>query len=130
MIPKVPGVPWLELLSLELEELAVPLVAKNGDAVRPFVGVVLKPYDLHDLSVVVQKHALRRDGVVDVDLRLPEPSLFALELVERAAVVPLLHPVDLAALRRTWILCRGGCSGRGVQWMEVVLYVKTAYNRM
>ena len=29
-----------------------------------------------------------------------------------------------------WILCRGGCSGRGVQWMGVILYSKTAYNRM
>ena len=29
-----------------------------------------------------------------------------------------------------WILCRGGCSGSGVQWMGVVLCNKTAYDRM
>ena len=29
-----------------------------------------------------------------------------------------------------WILGRGGCSGRGVQWMGVVQYSKTAYNIM
>ena len=29
-----------------------------------------------------------------------------------------------------WIHCRGGCSGRGVQWMGVVLYSETAYDRM
>ena len=29
-----------------------------------------------------------------------------------------------------WILCRGGCSGRGVQWMGVVLHNRTAYNLM
>ena len=29
-----------------------------------------------------------------------------------------------------WILCRGGCSRRGVQWMGAVLHSKTAYNRM
>ena len=29
-----------------------------------------------------------------------------------------------------WILCRGGCSGRGVQWIGVVLHSKAAYNTM
>ena len=32
------------------------------------------------------------------------------------------------ATYREWILCRGGCSGRGVQWIWVVLYSKLAYN--
>ena len=27
-----------------------------------------------------------------------------------------------------WILCRGGCSGSGVQWIGVVLYSKLVYN--
>ena len=27
-----------------------------------------------------------------------------------------------------WILCRGGCSGRGVRWMGVVLYSKIVHN--
>ena len=27
-----------------------------------------------------------------------------------------------------WILCRGGCSGSGVQWIEVVLYSKLVYD--
>ena len=30
----------------------------------------------------------------------------------------------------SWILCRGGCSRRGVQWMGVVACSKTAYNLM
>ena len=28
---------------------------------------------------------------------------------------------------REWILCRGGCSGSGVQWIGVVLYSKIVY---
>ena len=27
-----------------------------------------------------------------------------------------------------WILCRGGCSGSGVQWIGVVLHSKLVYN--
>ena len=27
----------------------------------------------------------------------------------------------------TWILCRGGCSGSGVQWIGVVLYSKIVH---
>ena len=27
-----------------------------------------------------------------------------------------------------WVSITGGCSGRGVQWMEVVLYNKLVYN--
>ena len=29
---------------------------------------------------------------------------------------------------QAWILCRGGCSGWGVQWIGVVLYSKLVYN--
>ena len=36
------------------------------------------------------------------------------------------RPARGARAPRIWILCRGGCSGRGVQWMGVVLYNKTA----
>ena len=28
----------------------------------------------------------------------------------------------------TWVFITGGCSGRGVQWMGVVLYNKLVYN--
>ena len=31
---------------------------------------------------------------------------------------------------RAWILCRGGCSGSGGQWIGVVLYSKLVYNVM
>ena len=31
---------------------------------------------------------------------------------------------------RLWVFIKGGCSRRGVQWMGVVLYNKTAYNTM
>ena len=34
----------------------------------------------------------------------------------------------LRAVGRAWILCRGGCSRRGVQWIGVVLYDKLVYN--
>ena len=32
------------------------------------------------------------------------------------------------AQAQDWILCRGGCSGSGVQWMGVVLCSKLVYN--
>ena len=38
----------------------------------------------------------------------------------------LTHP--LSHLAHLWILCRGGCSRRGVQWMGVVLYSNLVYN--
>ena len=31
-------------------------------------------------------------------------------------------------VRVAWILCRGGCSGSGVQWIGVVLYSKLIFN--
>ena len=42
-----------------------------------------------------------------------------------------LHPAILAgeaARRLRWVFITGGGSGRGVQWMGVVSYNKTAYN--
>ena len=35
-----------------------------------------------------------------------------------------------ASLPDRWVFITGGCSGRGVQWMGVVLYNKAAYNIM
>ena len=36
----------------------------------------------------------------------------------------------LEVLRDLWVFITGGCSGRGVQWMGVVLYNRTAYTIM
>ena len=32
--------------------------------------------------------------------------------------------------KECWVFITGGCSGRGVQWIGVVLYSKTAYDIM
>ena len=37
-------------------------------------------------------------------------------------------PPQFADAKPVWILCKGGCSGRGVQWMGVVLYSKLVHN--
>ena len=34
----------------------------------------------------------------------------------------------LRGFKPPWILCRGGCSGWGVQWIGVVSYSKLVYN--
>ena len=38
------------------------------------------------------------------------------------------HVATRAHLKTNWILCRGGCSGSGVQWIGVVFYSKIVYN--
>ena len=42
----------------------------------------------------------------------------------------LYHGLLFSCRVLEWLFIKGGCSRRGVQWMGVVLYNKTAYNIM
>ena len=43
---------------------------------------------------------------------------------------PVLSWSRAPQLRVDWVFIKGGCSGRGVQWMGVVLYNQLVYKQM
>ena len=47
---------------------------------------------------------------------------------EREIDINLARPLLLQPLVRCWVFITGGCSGRGVRWIGVVLYSKQVYN--
>ena len=92
----------------------------------------------HNNYIYIYIHIGRGDRILYI-LECKSMCVLFVVVVVCAIILPLqqdrqragaLQGAAKSAATYYWVFIKGGCSGRGVQWMGVALYNKTAYTIM